>query len=66
MNKITQDFSVHISKRYFEFYTVGTKKNNYDFEIIGGIADYKHPNWRINKQENYVYENESDWEILKF
>ena len=28
------------------------KKDEYDFEIIGGIADFKHPNWRINKKEN--------------
>lgn len=41
-------------------------KDDYDFEIIGGIADFKHPNWRINRQENYIYENESDWEFLGF
>ena len=28
--------------------------------------DFKYPNWRINKKDNYVYENESDWEILVF
>lgn len=42
------------------------KKGTYDFEIIGGIMDFKHPNWRINTKENYVYENDSDWEILVF
>jgi len=42
------------------------KKDEYDFEIIGGIADFKHPNWRINRKENYVYENKNDWEVLKF
>ena len=42
------------------------KKDEYNFEVIGGIADFKYPNWRINKKENYVYENENDWEILEF
>lgn len=42
------------------------KREVYDFEIIGGIVEYKHPSWRINKKENYVYENEKDWEFLNF
>lgn len=42
------------------------EKNKYSFEIIGGIMDYKHPNWKINRKEKYVYENENDWEDLKF
>lgn len=45
---------------------IKAKKETYDFEIIGGIMDFKHPNWRINKKDNYVYENEIDWEILVF
>lgn len=45
---------------------IKAKKETYDFEIIGGIMDFKHPNWRINKKDNYVYENENDWEILVF
>ena len=45
---------------------IKSKKGKYDFEIIGGIMDFKHPNWRINKKDNYVYENESDWVILAF
>lgn len=45
---------------------IKAKKETYDFEIIGGIVDFKHPNWRINKKDNYVYENESDWVILAF
>ena len=42
------------------------KKNQskYNFEIIGGIVIEKYPNWKINKRDNYVYENETDWEIL--
>ncbi len=45
---------------------IENKKDKYAFEIIGGIADFKHPNWRINRKENYVYENEKDWEVLEF
>jgi len=42
------------------------KKNQskYSFEIIGGIVIEKYPSWYINRKENYVYENERDWEIL--
>jgi type III restriction enzyme len=42
------------------------KEDKYDFEIIGGIADFKYPSWRINKKESYIYENISDWENLEF
>jgi len=45
---------------------IKSKKEVYEFNIIGGIVDYKHPSWRINTKENYVYENESDWEGLGF
>jgi len=45
---------------------IKAKKETYAFEIVGGIMDFKHPNWRINKKDNYIYENESDWEILVF
>ena len=43
------------------------KKNQlkYDFEIIGGIVIEKYPNWKINSNENYVYENEKDWKLLE-
>ncbi len=42
------------------------KKNQskYDFEIDGGIVIEKYPNWKINRNENYSYENEKDWDIL--
>jgi len=42
------------------------KKNQsiYDFEIDGGIVIEKYPDWKINRKENYSYENEKDWEIL--
>jgi type III restriction enzyme len=43
-------------------------KNNqskYDFEIDGGIVIEKHPDWKINRKENYIYENTNDWERLK-
>lgn len=43
------------------------KKNQskYDFKIDGGIVIEKYPNWKINRNENYSYENEKDWENLK-
>jgi type III restriction enzyme len=31
---------------------INEKEGNYAFEIIGGITDFKHPNWRINKIDN--------------
>lgn len=42
------------------------KKNQskYNFEIIGGIVIEKYPNWKINKSDNYVYEDETDWDVL--
>jgi hypothetical protein len=42
------------------------KKNRskYSFELSGGIVIEKYPNWIINKNEKYVYENQKDWEIL--
>ena len=42
------------------------KKNQskYNFEIIGVIVIEKYPNWKINRNEKYVYENEKDWGTL--
>jgi len=40
-------------------------KSKYDFEINGGIVMERYPSWCINKKQNYVYENKSDWEILE-
>ncbi len=45
---------------------IKNRKNSYNFEIVGGIMDFKHPNWRINRKEKYVYENEKEWEIFSF
>jgi type III restriction enzyme len=44
------------------------KKNqkNYKYNLIGGIADEKYPNWIINKKDIYIYENNEDWENLEF
>lgn len=39
-------------------------KIKYSFKLVGGIVIEKYPNWIINKKENYVYENEKDWEVL--
>jgi len=36
-------------------------KSKYKFEIIGGIVLEKYPDWKINGNESYVYENEKDW-----
>jgi type III restriction enzyme len=45
---------------------IKSKEEKCDFKIIGGIADFKHPNWRINRKEDYVFENEKDWDLLVF
>lgn len=45
---------------------IKNKNKKYGFEIAGGIVDFKYPNWRINRKEKYIYENESDWENLVF
>lgn len=41
-------------------------QSKYSFEIVGGIVDEKHPNWRLNRQEVYIYENNEEWEGLVF
>lgn len=41
------------------------KQSEYDFKIIGGILDFKHPAWRLNRKDNYVYEQNEDWEDLQ-
>ena len=43
------------------------KKNKlkYKFEIIGGIVIEKYPEWKINENEIYVYENDEDWTSLE-
>jgi len=30
-----------------------------------GIVIEKYPDWKINENENYVYENEKDWVSLE-
>jgi len=42
------------------------KKNQskYNFEIIGGIVNEKYPKWKINRNEKYIYENDTDWKTL--
>jgi hypothetical protein len=39
-------------------------KNQYSFEIIGWILEFKYPNWMINKKDKYIYENDWDWENI--
>lgn len=41
------------------------KQSKYEFKILGGILDYKHPGWRLNRKDNYVYEQNEDWEDLQ-
>lgn len=36
----------------------------YSFKILGGMIIKKYPKWLINCKENYVYENNEDWEEL--
>jgi type III restriction enzyme len=45
---------------------IKSQKDKYDFKITGGIVDFKHPNWRINRKEDYVYEKDEDWKIVEF
>lgn len=45
---------------------INDNQAKYDYQIIGGIAIKKYPNWLINRNENYVYENTADWEVLLF
>jgi len=45
---------------------IKTNQSKYKYTLIGGILDFKHPSWRINKKEKYVYENDVDWELFKF
>ncbi len=39
-------------------------QSKYGFRIDGGIVIEKYPNWEINRNEKYVYENDKDWDFL--
>jgi len=41
-------------------------QKNYKYDIIGGIVIFRYPNWIINRNEDYVYNNDADWELLTF
>ena len=41
-------------------------QQKYTYNIIGGILNYYHPSWKINKKDVYVYENTEAWEDLLF
>jgi len=43
---------------------IKVNKPKYKFEIAGGIVIEKYPEWKINKCETYIYENEKDWTSL--
>jgi type III restriction enzyme len=42
------------------------KQKKYKFQIVGGIVIEKYPNWKMNTKEEYIYENDKDWEVLSF
>ncbi len=39
-------------------------KSKYKFEIKGGMVIEKYPGWKINEEENYVFENAMSWKVL--
>ena len=41
-------------------------KHKYTYNIIGGILNFYHPSWKINKKDVYIYENINDWEDIVF
>lgn len=41
-------------------------KHKYTYNLIGGILNFYHPSWKINKKDVYVYENLNDWEDIVF
>ena len=41
-------------------------KQKYTYNIIGGILNFYHPSWKINKKDVYIYENINDWEDIVF
>ncbi|EDZ61811.1 type III restriction enzyme, res subunit [Sulfurimonas gotlandica GD1] len=41
-------------------------QDKYDLELIGGIAIIKHPHWKLNSQDEYIYENDSEWINIEF
>ena len=40
-------------------------EKNYDFEIIGGIVIFEHPSWKLNSNEEYIYQNQDGWENIR-
>ena len=47
------------------FQWIQTEQTSRNFNIIGGIVRESYPNWIINSNEIYVYENENDWRVLQ-
>lgn len=41
-------------------------KQKYTYNIIGGILNFYHPSWKINKKDVYIYENINDWKDIVF
>lgn len=45
---------------------IKSNKHKYKEKLIGGIVIFKYPNWLLNQQEEYKYEQDSDWQELSF
>lgn len=39
-------------------------QKNYKFKIEGGIVIYEHPNWKINQNDKYKFNDESNWKNI--
>lgn len=43
-----------------------THQQDYPVQIIGGIVIERYPNWLLNTNGNYIYEDDAQWQILHF
>lgn len=64
-NDITAKSKETADKNKFLQKWIKENQSKYDFKIIGGIVIEKYPNWVINISENYTYEDEKQWAVLK-
>ena len=53
------------SKAEFLQKWISSNKDNYNFNIIGGIVKLEHPSWKINSKEEYNPSKSEDWTVLK-
>jgi len=66
MSCTVKNYKIYIYEIFCEPKSDLIKDKNYDFEIVGGIAEYEYPNWKINSKNEYIYENRDDWVALAF